>query len=337
MAADRKQQTIVIAGASSLLGSELKSLLEESRFASWGLQLVDEDVAAGTLTEAGGEPAVIQKVDEDTFRGARFAFLTGSKAFSARCLAPAREAGATVADLSAATLSDPDAVPWFPKIQALTGKNIDKSSPVFGVFSSGATAIASLTLASRKFGLQRLVAIVYWPVSEAGREGIEELETQTSQLLSFQPTGHRIFGTQTAFNLLPAYGAESRQLLQDRLLSTRAEISAAIGDSDEDTKVSLNILHVPVFYGVTFSVCVDLNAGVSAEALSGACKEAGFSIVPASEPGPSNVSVAGETSLYLREPLPDSNHPQSWWLWGAADNLRLPAHSAVKLAEWLDS
>jgi aspartate-semialdehyde dehydrogenase len=337
MGADRNQQTIVIAGASSLLGSELKSLLEESRFASWDLQLVDEDVAAGTLTEAGGEPAVIQKVDEDTFRGARFAFLTGSKAFSARCLAPAKEAGATVADLSAATLSDPDAVPWFPKIQALTGKTAAKNSRVFNVFSSAGTAIASLTLALKKFGLQRLVAVVYWPVSEAGREGIEELEAQTSQLLSFQPIGHRIFGTQTAFNLLPAYGAESRQLLQDRLLSTRAEISAALGDPDEDAKVSLNILHVPVFYGTTFSVCADLNTSVAVDTLSEACKEAGFSIVPAAEPGPSNVSVAGETSLYLREPSPDSNHPQSWWIWGAADNLRVPAYSAIKLAEWLDS
>jgi aspartate-semialdehyde dehydrogenase len=337
MAADRNQKSIVIAGASSLLSSELKSLLEESRFASWDLQLVDEDVAAGTLTEAGGEPAVIQKVDEDTFRGARFVFLTGSKAFSTRCLAPVKEAGAAVADLSGAALSDPDAIPWFPKIQALTGKTIAKNSRVFSVFSSGGMAIASLALALKKFDLQRLVALIYWPVSEAGREGIEELETQTSQLLSFQPIGHRIFGTQTAFNLLPSYGAESRQLLHDRLLSARAEISAAIGDPAEDAKLSLHILHVPVFYGTTFSVCADLNNDASAETLSEACKEAGFSVIPVAEPGPSNVSVAGETSLYLREPSLDSNHPKTWWLWGAADNLRVPAYSSIKLAEWLDS
>src|SRR6202030_1485178 len=116
-----------------------------------------------------------------------------------------------------------------------------------------------------------------------------------------------------------------RQLLKGRLLSTRAEISAAVGDLDVDAKLSLNILHVPVFYGMTFSVCVDLNTDVSAEALSEACKEAGFSIVPAAEPGPSNVSVAGETSLYLREPSPDCNHRQSWWVWGGGDNLGLPA------------
>ena len=81
MPRDSQQQRIVIAGASSLLGGELKSLLEESRFAGWDLRLVDEDEAAGTLTEAGGEAALIQRLDEDAFRGARYAFLTGSRTF----------------------------------------------------------------------------------------------------------------------------------------------------------------------------------------------------------------------------------------------------------------
>src|SRR5258708_10284261 len=54
---ERDPHRIVIAGASSLLGAELKSLLEESRFAGWDLRLVDEEVSAGTLTVAGGEPA----------------------------------------------------------------------------------------------------------------------------------------------------------------------------------------------------------------------------------------------------------------------------------------
>src|SRR5882757_975328 len=78
----RDSNRIVIAGASSLLGAELKSLLEESRFAGWELRLVDEQVAVGTLTEAGGEPAVIQPVEEGSFEKARFVFFTGSPQFT---------------------------------------------------------------------------------------------------------------------------------------------------------------------------------------------------------------------------------------------------------------
>src|ERR1700739_3934906 len=112
MPPDRRAQRIVIAGASSLLGGELKSVLEESVFAGWDFRLVDEEIVAGTLTEAGGEATVIQRVEEDTCHGARYAFLTGSTAFGKQCLGPAKEAGATIIDFSHASLSDPAATPW---------------------------------------------------------------------------------------------------------------------------------------------------------------------------------------------------------------------------------
>jgi aspartate-semialdehyde dehydrogenase len=336
MPSDRRAEKIVIAGASSLLGNEVKSMLEESRFAGWDFRLVDEEIAAGTLTEAGGEATVIQSVDENSFRGARYAFITGSTAFGRSCLGPAKQTGAKVIDLSRASLADPDAAPWFPRIEALTGKKIAKTGATFSVCSAAATAIASLTLALRSAGLQRMIAVVFHPVSEAGREGIEELETQTSQLLSFQNIGSPVFGTQAAFNLLPCYGAESRSKLHESLLQIRAEVSGALADSAEDSKISINLLHAPVFYGMTFSAYVEVAEKTEQAALIDLCKDAGFSLVPLADAGPSNVSVAGETSVYLRVPEKDSAHPGGWWFWGAADNLHLPAWSASKLAEWLE-
>ena len=336
MPSDRNSQRIVIAGASSLLGGELKTLVEESRFAGWDLRLVDEENAAGTLTEAGGEAAVIQRVEEDTFRGARYAFLAGSTAFGKLCLGPAREVGATIIDFTHATLSDPDATPWFPKIESLTGKSIAKNAKTFSVFSAGGTAAASLALVLQKFGLQRLVGVMFRPVSDTGRNGIEELETQTSQLLSFQSIGSQVFGTQTAFTLLPGFGAESKEDLQREGLEMRAEVAAAVGDVNEDAKISLNLIHAPVFYGLTFNACADLGEGVDSGKLIAACKEAGWTIVEGGEAGPSNVSVAGESQLFMSEPRADLSRAGAWWFWGAADNLRLPAASGIKLADWLE-
>ena len=336
MPSDRNSQRIVIAGASSLLGGELKTLVEESRFAGWDLRLVDEENVAGTLTEAGGEAAVIQRVEEDTFRGARYAFVAGSTAFGKLCLGPAREAGATIIDFTHATLSDPDATPWFPKIESLTGKSIAKNAKTFSVFSAGGTAAASLALVLQKFGLQRLVGVMFRPVSDTGRNGIEELETQTSQLLSFQSIGSQVFGTQTAFTLLPRFGAESKEDLQREGLEIRAEVAAAMGDVNEDTKISLNLIHAPVFYGLTFNACADLGEGVDSGKLIAACKEAGWTIVEGGEAGPSNVSVAGESQLFMNEPRADLSRAGAWWFWGAADNLRLPAASGIKLADWLE-
>lgn len=336
MPSDRHSQRIVIAGASSLLGGELKNVLEESRFAGWDLRLVDEEEAAGTLTEAGGEAAVIQPVEEGTFRGARYAFLADSTAFGNRCVGPAREAGATIIDFTCATLSDPDATPWFPKIETLTRKTVARHAKTFNVFSAGGTAAASLTLVLQRFGLQRLVATMFRPVSESGRAGIEELETQTSQLLSFQGLGSPVFGIQAAFNVLPRFGTESKEDVPREGLEIRAELSAAVDDVNEDAKVSLNLVHVPVFYGLTFSACADLGEGVDVGKLSSAFREAGWVVAGSEEAGPSNVSVAGESQLFMREPRADFSRAGAWWFWGAADNLRLPAASGVRLADWLE-
>lgn len=195
MSPGRNSPKIVLAGASSLLGSEVKSLLEEGRFAGWELQLVDEENVAGTLTVAAGEAAVIQRVEEDTFRGAQFAFLAGSESFGKLCMGPAKESGATIIDFTRASLSDPDATPWFPGIEKLSGRSLAKSAKTFSVFSAAGNAMASLSLVLRRFGLQRLIGVIHQPVSEAGRAGIEELETQTSHLLSFQAVGNEVFGT----------------------------------------------------------------------------------------------------------------------------------------------
>jgi aspartate-semialdehyde dehydrogenase len=337
MSADRNSQRIVIAGASSLLGSELKSLLEESKFAGWEIRLVDEVEAAGIVTEVGGEATLIQQVEEESFHRAKYVFLAGSPAFTKQCIPTARTSGATMIDFSRASLSDPDATPWFPKIMELRGQGVAKNAKLFSVFSVGGAAVSALALALRRLGLQRLVAVIHRAVSEAGRAGIEELETQTSQLLSFQTIGSAVFGTQTAFNLMPRYGVESQQDLQRSLLETRAEISAGVGNADEDRKISLNLVHAPVFYGTTFAACVDLEGNIEASPIAEALRGAGFNLIPAQEAGPSNVSVAGETSIFLTEPRADLPRPGTWWLWGAADNLRVPAYSGIKLAEWLDS
>jgi len=336
MSPERHAQRMVIAGASSLLGRELKTVLEESRFAGWDLRLVDEEDAAGTLTKAGGEAALIQRVEEDTFHGARYVFLTGSAAFAKQCMGPAREAGATILDFSQASLSDPDATPWFPRLERLSGRSVARGAKTFAVLSAAGTTMASLALGLRAVGLQRLTAVLFQPVSEAGREGIEELETQTSQLLSFQSVGQRVFGTQVAFSLLPRFGPDSRVDLRGHLLRIRAEVSAAVSEPGEDAKIVLNLVHAPVFYSTTFSACADLAGQADAAKLREACAEAGFSFPSDGAEAPNNVSVAGDVNPFLCVPEVDASREGSWWFWGAADNLRLPAWNGCKLLEWLE-
>jgi aspartate-semialdehyde dehydrogenase len=332
---ERDSHRIVIAGASSLLGAELKSLLEESKFAGWDLRLVDEEVAAGTLTEAGGEAAVIQPVEEGSFDRAGLIFFTGSAEFSGANLKQAAQTGAKVIDLSGAALedvSDTPTVAWFPKLDSLRGESLPQNGKLFGVPSAAATATSALALALSKLGLIRMSVVHFHPASEAGRAGIEEMEAQTGKLLSFQPFGQPVFDTQVAFNMLDRFGAGSRQKLRSFVERIRSEVGACV--SKKAALPALQVLHAPVFYGAAFSVCAELEV-LGAQKIIEVCSEAGFVMVPEGDARPSNVSVAAENSVFLAQPENDPSKSNTFWLWGAADNIRLPAWNAVKLAEKL--
>jgi aspartate-semialdehyde dehydrogenase len=329
---ERESNRIVIAGASSLLGAELKSLLEESRFAAADFRLLDEELAAGTLTEAGGEPAVIQPVEEGSFERARFVFLTGSADFTLRNVAGAKRDGAKIIDLSGGIAGDAGTVAWFPKLDALVGREFPRGAAAYAVPSAAATAAATLSLALSKGGLRKLAIIFFQPVSEAGRAGIEELESQTGELLSFQNIGQPVFDAQVAFNMLDRFGLGSAQKLGAIRERWRVETRACLGE--KAALPSIQAVHAPVFYGTTFAAWAELEAGADGK-ISEACRSAGFSFTDDSDAGPSNVSTAGEKSIQLAKPEADPSQAGHWWFWGAADNIRLPAANAVKLAEML--
>ena len=332
-ALERESNRIVIAGASSLLGAELKSLLEESRFAGWEFRLVDEEILAGTLTEAGGEPAVIQPVEEGSFEKARFVFFAGSPEFTLRNLKAASGSGAIVIDLSGGIADEAKTVAWFPKLDALLEREFKKDAAAYAIPSAAATAAATLALALSKGGMRRLAVVFFQPVSEAGRAGIEELESQTGQLLSFQGVGRPVFDTQVAFNMVDRFGPGSAQRLDAIRERVRVETKASLGK--KAAMPAIQVVHAPVFYGTAFSAWAELETSADAVKVARACSDAGIMLPTEGEGSPSNVGATGEKSIVLAKPEVDPSQPGGWWFWGAADNIRLPAANAVKLAEML--
>ncbi len=326
-----ERDSLVIAGASSPLGAELKSLLEESRFAAWDFSLLDEETAAGTLTEAAGEAAIIQPVEEGSFSRAKFVFFTGSEAFTQRNLPAARESGATVIDLSGAALSVQGAQVWFA-IDGV-GHSIGKGKTLYAIPSAPGLATAKLLDALGCVGLSRLALVFFRSVSEAGRPGIEELEAQTTQLLSFQSVGQPVFDTQVAFNLLDHYGSASRENLQAVRARTRREAAAAAGRNLVEP--SIQVLHAPVFYGYTFVATAELNSKQSKDALIEICRKAGFTLDADASSPLGNLNASGDSAIHLALPESDPAQSGTWWLWGVADNIRLPVATAIKLAEKL--
>ena len=329
---------VAIAGASSLLGKELSLWLEESNFAASDIRLLDEEFVAGTLTEAGGEPAVIETVTEDSFERVRFAFFTGSPEFSKRHAEEAKRAGAVVIDLSGGLAAEANAKLWLPSLDSVLPSPVVKLAPgepqsTFVVPSAPSDAAISISGALVPAGLERLVVTVLQPVSERGPEAIEELESQVVKLLSFQPISETIFDAQVGFNMLSSYGPESRIKLADarariagesqRYLQGRAPLPAVM------------LLQAPVFHSHAFTAYAEFKSAPALDDLAARLQAAGLQLSRAKDEPPTNVNVVAETRPVLRQPERDPGIETGVWLWGAADNLRVPAATAVSIAEKL--
>lgn len=335
MTSAKEAVRVAIAGASSLLGKELNQWLEESHFPAGDIRLVDEEFVAGTLTEAGGEPAIIETVTEDSFERVRFAFFTGSPQFSQHHAAEARRAGAVVIDLSGGLAEQANARLWIPTLDPALTSPVQSALPgesqsLFVVPSAPSDAAISISAALAPLGLERLAVTVLQPVSERGQEAIEELEGQVVKLLSFQPVSQTVFDAQIGFNMLSSYGPESGARLSEargrianesrRYLAGRAPTPAIM------------LVQAPVFYSHVFTAYAEFKAAPALDDLVTRLQGAGLKVARTKDEPPTNVNVVGESRPVLKQPERDPGIETGVWLWGAADNLRVPATTATAIA-----
>lgn len=324
---------IAIAGAASLRGKEVAGVIEESGFPPADIRLLDDEVAAGVLTEAGGEPGVIQGVSEDSFQGVRFAFFTGSPAFTLRHWRQAAGAGATVIDLSGALRTEPGFISWIPALRTALATPRLAAGKLYHSPPAAVIIAATIAAAVREMGVTRLGIVLFQPVSERGQAGVEELEKQTVNLLSLQPLSQELYGAQVAFNLLGNYGSEG----METLAGVKAQIAASVAAYLEGRArvPAMQVVQAPVFHGYAFSAFAEFDSPREPAELEAALQAAGVKIATAAGEEPSNVSVAGEGQIAVGRIERDINSPASFWIWGAADNLRLAAANAVSIAETL--
>ena len=231
-------------------------------------------------------------------------------------------------DLSGALAGNQECRGWIPDANQ---SNAYAGARLFAIPSAHAEIVVRLAAALRSFQAA-ISAVAFQPVSIGGTAGVEELESQTGQLLSFQPPGKVVFDAQVAFNMLDRFGTASRHNMSQSLQILRSEIRGCL--APEIPMPAVQLLHAPVFYGAMVAACATLKNAADLGRVKDMCVAAGLHIT-SEEAAPSNLSTAGESMLQLAPPLADTAVSGAWWFWAAGDNLRRPAANAVKLGEIL--
>ncbi len=322
-----KQMRAVVVGASTILGKELAEEMNDSAAVMWDIALLDEsEDGEAQLTAAGDEATVIQPLTREALDGADLVFFAGDAASTREYWRYAVAAGASVVDLTGTLDGEPGFLVRSPWVEG--GAKPDLTTA--GVVSAHPAALMLALAVGRllPFGLTAFSATVLEPASQAGRAGLDELHQQTVGLLSFQSVTREIFDAQIAFNLQSSLGEASRVQLSSVRAMIRRHL-AAIVEPNAQASVRLEVIQAPVFHGYTVSALAEFARPARESELRHALS--GGPVLAEADTVPSNLAVteSGEVLVSLRA---DDTEPSAYWLWMAADNLRLAARNAVAAA-----
>ncbi len=326
---------IGVVGAESLLGRELVDVLESQNLPAQVKLLAaagQEAPAGGILAEREGEPIFIASLRESELADARIVLLAGSPESSRKALAAVQAvAGSAISiDLTGALEDNPAARLRAPMVEPAGDS---ARSPLYVIAHPAAIALALfLKQVSRASAIRRAVCNIFEPVSERGKQGLDELHQQTVGLLSFQKLNKDVFDAQIGFNMLPAYGADAVRSLEDVENAVERHLATLLAANSNVPMPSLRVVHAPVFHGYSFSLWVEFESRPTIAELAAALANAHVEVRIQGEEAPSNVGVAGQNGISVGAIAPDRNDARACWFWMVADNLRLAAQNAVEVA-----
>ena len=331
---------IGIVGASALVGKELSDELGESQMGASDFVLLDDEDTAGQVTAAGDEVSFIQRLEAASFERMDFVFFAGAAEVTKKHWQDARRAGASIIDLTYALEGEKDVLvraPWVA--EALEGKTAqhgvepDLNTPAV---VAAHPAVVMLGLAAgrlqTKLPLTSVAATVMEPASEHGRLAMDELHQQTVNLLSFQSLPREQYDAQVSFNLLPALGEAAKVNLPAAERRIREEYAKLSGG--ELPALALQIVQAPVFHGYVMSLLVELGRPATVEEVEAALAGEHIDVVSGESDPPSNLSAAGQEDIMVRvsQVADEGEMGTRFWLWLAADNLKLAALNAIACA-----
>lgn len=327
---------VAIVGSPSLLGRELRELLAENPLPARIRLIGAEDEDLVTLTEHAGEPAVMTALDEENLGGARLVMLAGSADSSRKALEILRRIRATAAviDLTCLHEDSPRA-----RLRAPMVEPAGYSAPLGAVHVIAHPAAIALTLFFVRLHnlarMRRSLVHIFEPASERGQPGVEELQRQTVNLLTFKGLPKQVFDEQLGFNLLIRYGSQAPEALQHFELRIERHLASLLAGAGGLPMPSLRLIQVPVFHGYSFSVWAELEDNPGAAALEQALAGPQIDVRGAELDAPTAVGFAGQSGIAVGAIEADRNHPRAAWFWIVADNLRLAAENALAVARQL--
>lgn len=328
-----KGYNVAVVGATGLVGQETLKVLEQRKFPVKNISLLASDRSAGKKAFFNHSEVEIKETTADAFQGVDIAFFAIDTGISKHFAPIAVQSGTVVIDKSNAFRTDPSVPLVVPEV------NMDDVRWHKGIIASPNCSTIQMVVALNPLhkanAIKRVVVDTYQSVSGTGSAAMEELTTQTKQILSGQGTTPHVYPHQIAFNILPeidvfldnGYSEEEWKMVEE----TRKIMHEA------DMPISATCARVPVYIGHSEAISIEFSETMPVDEVRRILTQSpGVKVLddPVISLYPQAWSAAGTDEVFVGRIRQDASHPRGIVMWVVADNLRKGAAlNAVQIAE----
>jgi aspartate-semialdehyde dehydrogenase len=339
---NQKLFNVAVVGATGAVGEQIIRLLDERNFPIKQLKLLSSARSAGTKLLFKGREITVEEAGPGSFEGIDIALFSAGGDIS-KLLAPhAVQAGAVCIDNTNAFRMDPDTPLVVPEV------NMEKINEHKGIIAnpncSTIQMVAALKPLYDRYGISRIIVSTYQAVSGAGAKAIEEMKRQSREVLAGNPSNPDILPVgslpikhQIAFNAIPQIDKFLENGFTNEEMKMIRETKKIM---DDDTlEVTATCVRIPVVYGHSESVYVELKQDFDVEEVKQLLAEApGIVLVdnPQEQQYPLATEAAGKLDTFVGRVRRDLSNPRALNLWIVSDNLlKGAAWNAVQIAEYI--
>ena len=334
---------VVVVGATGSVGREMLNILAERQFPLDDIAAVASSRSVGDKVEFGetGREIKVQNLEHFDFTGWDIAlFAAGSG--PAKIYAPkAASQGCVVIDNSSLFRMDHDVPLIVPEVNPEAIDGYKKRMIIANPNCSTAQMVVALKPLHDAAIIKRVVVSTYQSVSGAGKDGMDELFTQSRAIFVGDEPVNEKFTKRIAFNVIPHIDSF---LGPDSGMDgyTKEEWKMTVETRkilDPDIEVTATCVRVPVFVGHSEAINVEFEMPLSVAKAQSLLREApGIMLVDKREDGGyvTPVECVGDYATFVSRVRKDPTVEHGLALWCVSDNLRKGAAlNAVQIAELL--
>ena len=326
---------IAIVGATGNVGRKLIEVLEKKNFSVTEAFLVASSKSSGKKINFLGKEHNVEDLEKFDFSKVKIAFFAAGSAVAEKW-APIAANKTIVIDNSKFFRKDLDIPLIVPEVNSKELSKFKNKNIIANANCSVIPIVVALKPLHDLYNVKRIVASTYQSVSGVGKAGMDELLSQTKEILENKNVQSKNFTKQIAFNAIPHIDSFLENGSTKEEQKNHDEIKKIL---DKKINVTSTCVRIPVLVSHSISINIEFHKKPKIEEIKKVLSSSpGCIVVDEHKDGGYITPVEAENKFetFISRIRHDSSQENSINMWIVSDNLlKGAALNAVEIAETL--